>query len=285
MHVFGEVLFDCFPSGETVLGGAPFNVAWHLQALGDQPRFVSRIGRDPLGEKIVAAMDSWGLDTTQLQVDSERPTGQVQIEIDDGEPSYDIRAGAAYDYIDASQVTPAAAQDIVYHGSLALRHEVSREALLALTRDRDCAIFMDVNLRDPWWERDRILGWLERARWAKMNEHELQALGFDAADMHTNMDALQAQFPQMEHVIVTRGRQGALIRTRDGAFHEQTPPPEPPRVDTVGAGDSFSAAYLHGLRAGWPVMRMIEVAQGVAAQIIGVRGATPRDPAFYAPFK
>ncbi len=85
--VFGEVLFDCFPGGEQVLGGAPFNVAWHLQAFGQRPRFVSRVGEDEAGRRIRRAMSDWGMDTDDLQRDPRHATGQVQITFSGGEPT------------------------------------------------------------------------------------------------------------------------------------------------------------------------------------------------------
>ena len=80
-YIFGEVLYDCFPDGEQVLGGAPFNVAWHLQALGDSPTLISRVGMDARGKQIIESMRSWGMDTSIMQQDSEKPTGIVSIKI------------------------------------------------------------------------------------------------------------------------------------------------------------------------------------------------------------
>ena len=85
--IFGEVLFDRFPDGSSVLGGAPFNVAWHLQAFGQRPLFISRIGRDRLGDTIRSAMQSWQMDVLGLQQDEIYPTGTVQVAIEQGEPS------------------------------------------------------------------------------------------------------------------------------------------------------------------------------------------------------
>ncbi len=125
VFVFGEVLFDCFPTGEQVLGGAPFNVAWHLQALGNQPHFISRVGDDELGKKILHAMDDWGMDTTTTQLDPVNPTGQVEIKLINNEPHYTITPGCAYDFIGASDLGNISASGILYHGTLGLRNTVS----------------------------------------------------------------------------------------------------------------------------------------------------------------
>ena len=97
--VFGEVLFDCFPDGREVLGGAPFNIAWNLQAFGLSPLFISRVGDDNLGCHIQKKMVSWGMDTRGLQLDQRHPTGKVQIELTEGEPRFTILPDQAYDYI------------------------------------------------------------------------------------------------------------------------------------------------------------------------------------------
>ena len=90
--IFGEVLFDCFPDGQKILGGAPFNVAWHLQAFKASPLFISRVGNDVEGDQIFRSMRQWGMITDGLQRDPEHPTGQVTVNFVDGEPEYDIVA-------------------------------------------------------------------------------------------------------------------------------------------------------------------------------------------------
>lgn len=144
LYVFGEVLFDCFPDGSVALGGAPFNVAWHLTALGESPWLISRIGTDQLGIKIEQAMSAWGMPSDAMQRDAEHPTGQVTVSLNQGEPVYDIEFGAAYDFIDPAELPAIAPADVVYHGSLAIRHLVSRSALDACLQ-RKPRVFFDVN--------------------------------------------------------------------------------------------------------------------------------------------
>ena len=93
--IFGEVLYDHFPDGQRVLGGAPFNVAWHLQAFGEAPLLLSRVGADPEGESVRRAMRDWGMDDAGLGTDPERPTGRVSVVFEGGEPRYDIVPGCA----------------------------------------------------------------------------------------------------------------------------------------------------------------------------------------------
>ena len=283
LYIFGEVLFDCFPSGEQTLGGAPFNVAWHLQAFGDSPRLISRVGQDQRGEQILQAMRSWGLTTAAVQVDAEHPTGRVEVTISDGEPAYDIVANSAFDFIAAEHRHDPSAAGILYHGTLCLRNARSRGALRDIVGTGQLKVFLDVNLRSPWWQPDEVRHWLQAATWVKMNQQELALLDGQTADIRQQMAALQTRYG-LDQLIVTRGEQGALIRTASGQFHSRVPEKSAPLVDSVGAGDAFSAVFIHGLRNGWSTAETLLQAQRFASKIIGVRGATTSDPAFYQQF-
>ena len=283
LYIFGEVLFDHFPGGEKVLGGAPFNVAWHLQALGDRPQFISRVGEDEPGRQILQAMATWGMNTKRVQRDPVHPSGQVLVEIVAAEPSYRIVPDCAYDFIDGGAVFPADSGGILYHGTLGLRNPTSRSALSRLLQHEQLDIFLDVNLRPPWWQREEVEGWLERARWVKLNQQELRQLGFEATDPGPAIAAFQTRF-SLEQVILTRGEAGALVRTSAGEFHQVVPEPAAHFVDAVGAGDAFSAVYLHGLRAGWTIPATLVAAQRFASKVVGLRGATTTELGFYQDF-
>ncbi len=284
LYIFGEVLFDCFPSGEQILGGAPFNVAWQLQALGDNPQFISRVGADAWGNKILAAMTAWGMNLERMQIDQEHPTGRVEVEILDNEPTYDIVPNSAYDFIESEAAETLPAGSILYHGSLGLRHEVARASFNQLCQGPDLAIFLDVNLRAPWWQRQAVSQWLHQARWVKLNQAELRLLGFDDRDLEQSMAELQTKY-DLEQLILTRGAEGVLVRTSTGDFHSRSLEKTVKLIDTVGAGDAFSAVYLHGLLEHWPVPKIITRAQQFASKVIGLRGATTTDPEFYENFQ
>ena len=283
LGIFGEVLFDCFPTGERILGGAPFNVAWHLQALGDRPRFVSALGNDPLGREILQAMIRWGMDISGVQRDPSHSTGQVEVRIIDHEPHYNIIPDCAYDFIQADAIVPLTPGSLLYHGTLALRSAVSRSTLTQLAQQPGVSIFLDVNLRAPWWHKEEVFHWLQQARWVKLNQDELRLLGFSSADLRQAMTQLQQQF-QLEQVILTRGAAGTLVGTGGGEFHAAVPEQLDHFVDTVGAGDAFTAVYIHGLLAGWAIPQTLAVAQRFAGQVIGLRGATTSDREFYRQF-
>lgn len=281
--VFGEVLFDLFPTGEEILGGAPFNVAWHLQALGDQPYFISRVGSDAPGKTVLQAMTDWGMDTTGTQVDGNHPTGRVEVRVIDSEPSYTIVPNCAYDFIDAAPIQPPASGGLLYHGTLGLRHELSQKAFRALTQNGDLEIFLDVNLRSPWWDKETVFHCMQRAQWVKMNQAELRLLGFASGNLRHDLNQVQQQF-QLKQLILTRGEAGVLVCTERGEFHEAIPGGVEHFVDTVGAGDAFSAVYLHGLRSRWSIAETLEAAQRFAGKVIGLRGATTTEAAFYHNF-
>ena len=283
--IFGEVLFDHFPDGSRVLGGAPFNVAWHLQAFGQAPWFVSRVGEDREGDQIRAAMQDWGMSDTGLQTDPERATGKVLVRFDDGEPAYEIVENCAYDAIDADQIDTALVRDctLLYHGSLALRCADSRRALERLKAGGPGIVFVDVNLRPPWWQRDAVLQTLEGAHWVKLNHDELQLL-----DGISGSGREQAAVFRREHdldgLILTHGARGAELYLRDGSVHSAAPRCGIDAVDTVGAGDAFTAVMILGLRCGWPYYTCLERAQAFASGIVGRRGATVSDASFYRAF-
>ncbi|MDZ7754699.1 MAG: carbohydrate kinase [Gammaproteobacteria bacterium] len=279
--VFGEVLFDHFPDGSRVLGGAPFNVAWHLQALGLDPLFISRVGDDALGNEIRAAMKGWGMTTAGLQQDSSHPTGTVEVSLEDGEPAYDIVPQRAYDYISSGAFPPAAsAAGIIYHGTLATRDDVSQSALDDLLAHGEAPVFLDVNLRDPWWQRDPVLARIHRADHLKLNEDELDALLPDAMPLAQRVRGIMDAF-DLTTVVVTRGSAGAEGFSRDGGTAMAAPKAVVDVVDTVGAGDSFAAVLITGLLQGWPLQDTLDRAQDMASAIVGRRGATVDDDAFY----
>ena len=279
--IFGEVLFDCFPDGKRVLGGAPFNVAWHLQAFGQAPRFISRVGQDPEGDLVLAAMRRWGMDTSAVQTDPDRPTGRVNVSFVDGEPEYDIVQHCAYDAIET--VFPGDDCPLLYHGSLALRAEQSRRAAAELTAAEPRIVFVDVNLRTPWWREAAVLETVRRAHWVKLNAGELELLARGQAGTLSGKRQFLADMA-LEGLIVTHGAEGAEVVTATGDHLHVQPEPLTEVVDTVGAGDAFSAVTILGLVHAWPLATTLERAQAFAARVVGKRGATVDEPAFYRPF-
>jgi fructokinase len=280
--IFGEVLFDCFSDGAKVLGGAPFNVAWHLQAFGQFPYFISRIGQDRDGKAILSAMQDWGMKTNGVQQDPLHDTGKVLVTLEDGEPHYDIVAGVAYDFIEQTTFSDPEVTTL-YHGTLGLRNPVSLKALEALKAQGLKRIFMDVNLREPWWQREAVLEWVAASDWVKLNYDELIELQGVDGNLIVAAEAFRQKY-RLEGLIVTKGEQGAVVLVEKAPPLEVVPKRHDDIVDTVGAGDAFSSVLLMGLNQQWPLSRCLERAQAFASAIVGQRGATVSNRSFYRPF-
>ena len=288
--VFGEVLFDDFEDGPTVIGGAAFNLAWNLESIGLGPLLVSRVGRDELGDRALEIMGSYGMDVSGIQADEELSTGTVSVKVSEGQPEFTSNDRQAYDAIDADEAREAVGAievSLLYHGSLALRSERSRRALDALAAAGRGRIFVDVNLRRPWWEKTSVLGDLSRARWAKLNEEELFELSDVPDSSPEGLLAAASDFRRqldLELLLLTRGADGAAMLRSAG------PPIVLPATaagkvaDTVGAGDAITAVAMLGLARGWDGATIIERAVEFAASICGLEGATTDQRRHYDDF-
>jgi len=287
--IFGEVLFDRFSDSQTVLGGAPFNVAWHLQGLGLDPLFISRIGQDSSGRKVLEIMSSWGMDTGGLQLDSLYPTGTVQVDIKNEEPHYTIMPDQAYDNIDSVLALQAAEQivpSLLYTGSLALRSVTSRRAWQQLSENTGLPIFTDINLREPWWTPEILEEILKQARWVKMNEQELAALiQRDQVDKNNIAEVSSRMCRELNCslLVITRGARGALMTSGQETWQGE-PVTVKKLVDTVGAGDAFSAVNIAGIILGWEPPVILERSLEFASKILEIRGATTDNISLYNDF-
>lgn len=278
--IFGEVLFDHFPDGKRALGGAPFNVAWHLQAFGQAPHLISRVGQDEEGDEIKAAMHESDMDTSGLQTDETLPTGSVRITLEAGEPTYDIVKPVAYDAIEAGKNAHCR---LLYHGSLAVRDPQSSRALSDLLSDKPETVILDVNLRPPWWHYAEVIDMLTTAHWAKLNSNELTSLAREHGHGRDPAIVFMEEH-ELDGLILTHGAHGAECYTRDCGHFEVQPDADIQVVDTVGAGDAFASVMITGLMNDWPIDTSLQRAQEFASKLVGNRGATVADLGFYQPF-
>lgn len=287
--IYGEVLFDCFPDGSAVLGGAPFNVAWHLHGMGMAPLMISAVGDDDHGKLVLNKMRQWGMDTSGVQVSQTYPTGQVTVSFNDGEPSYEIVPDQAYDHMVYETVNTALQNRkhaLLYHGSLVMRTEQTKQHITALVNDYQLPVFVDVNLRAPWWQKQDVRDAIARAKWVKLNEHELALVsGKNIQNELQLREAAQALYANynMELLIVTLGEKGALC-LHGGGFVQGNPVPVKNLVDTVGAGDSFSAVMIAGILQQWPIQKTLDQALAFASAVCHMRGATTMDRQLYENF-
>ncbi len=288
--IFGEVLYDQFPDGTAVLGGAPFNVAWHLQGFGCNPLFISRIGGDDAGRQVRSTMQKWGMDAIGLQTDAQYPTGAVEIRFSGAQHSFDILADQAYDHIDtelAGQSINRGEASFIYHGSLIIRTEATRQGLDNLLTKLQIPVFLDINLRQPWWREDDWPVLFNRAKWVKVNDEELaliaERMGIGGGDLEESALRFQADY-KLDLLVVTRGEHGAFALDLHERRLAVAPRHDTEIVDTVGAGDAFSSVILLGLVRGWPLEVILQRAQDFASRVCSCRGATSEDAPMYQSF-
>lgn len=272
----GEILWDALPDG-LFLGGAPFNVACHLRALGEEVAFVSRVGDDRLGDEALRRLRARGLDDGLMQVDDQLPTGFVRVALDaPDDPDYEIVEPAAWDAIARTEALRRRADQAaaLVFGSLAQRAEPTRTTIQALCRTDAMGVF-DINLRPPYIDRSVIEQSLRAAGVVKLNHEELDRLRtwFDLPDgPAAAMDALGTTF-DCRAVCATWGGNGARLWADGQTWHH--PGHDATVVDTVGAGDAFLAALLSGLLRGQDGAALLDLANRLGAYVASHAGATP----------
>lgn len=286
--LFGEMLIDRFPDRE-VLGGAPFNVARHLRAFGCAPVLVTRIGQDAVGARLLQALESSGLSTHGVQLDTVYPTGIVDVNFTPEGHQFEIVPDQAYDHIHPrlSRMTALAANpELVYFGTLAQRSG-SHRALRHLLRAAGGQRFFDINLRDPWVYLDRIHWSLQQADIVKANDTELervaQLLDLEEMSVEGQANALIRRY-QLRGILITCGAAGAWWMDDSAQQISIASNSEIDVRDTVGAGDAFSAVFMLGLLHGWALQVTLQRAHQFAGAICGINGAVPEHNHFYEQF-
>jgi fructokinase len=270
--------------GGRQLGGASANFAYHAQMLGAEAWLVSRVGNDLLGSEMLERLRAMQMAVGCIEVDPSAPTGTVSVELTaKGQPRFSIRQNVAWDHIVASEFARdmVARADAVCFGSLAQRHEISRttiRCLVASTRPDALKIF-DVNLRQSFFSLEVIETSLQLANVLKINDEELPVLAklFGLRGGTKKQLAELARRFDLLMVALTCGARGSLFYSQ-GAYYGAKGL-DVPVVDTVGAGDSFTAMLAMGLLAGWELDRINRCANEVAAYVVSQPGATPRLPA------
>lgn len=282
--VFGEVLFDVLPDHREVIGGAPFNVAMHLAALGENPYLVTRIGNDRRGQTLLDRMERWKLDISGVQVDREHPTGIVNVSLDKGDPSYSIDPGAAWDFIEEPREEDCPDRKqvaLLYHGTLALRYKQSRESFQKVQRKLSVPLFLDLNLRLPWYSMATVETVIGNAAWLKLNRRELREVTSGAVhSVARDVVDLRRKY-NVQDVLVTDGPKGALHYDKSGKETKARGVRVRDLEDTVGAGDAFSAVTILGHLRGWPLAKTLERATQFAARVCTIRGALPAGRNWY----
>jgi fructokinase len=275
----GEVLWDLLPGGRQP-GGAPFNFAFHCRQLGHSAAIVSRAGQDELGRDIRTAIHRLGLADTFVQQDDRHPTGTVRVEVGaDGQPTFTITPDVAWDHLawDGELEALFARSQAVCFGTLAQRHPDSRATIhQALHAARNALVVFDVNLRQSYYSREVLETSLAASRWVKLNEDELvvlrDLLGLAGHGPSALLADLRGRYG-LEVAALTRGAQGCLVQSEDEEVSVAGVPVKV--VDTVGAGDAFTAGLLCGVLEGRSLDAAAALANRLAARVAASAGGTP----------
>lgn len=273
---FGEVLWDMLPTGN-MPGGAPMNVAFHLNNFGLDSAIISRIGTDDLGDELLSFMQESGLNTTLVQRDANHPTGVVKVNMDDkNEVTYKIVQPVAWDYILLEEEAEKAVEksDCFVFGSLAARNQGTRDTLYQLAEKAPFKVF-DVNLREPYYTKEIVEYLLHKTDMVKMNAHELAMISAWYEPLMDEKSAIKklADRYGATTICVTRGGEGAIL-WQNGEFFESKGFAVEVN-DTIGSGDSFLATLINGILHNDPPGQSVEMACAVGSLVATHRGATP----------
>lgn len=282
----GEALWDVLPEGKK-LGGAPANFAYHVSQFGLNSCVVSAIGNDRLGEEIIEQLNAKGV---KYNIDTvPYPTGTVQVEIDQaGIPQYNIKENVAWDNIPYTDTLYEIAKDAcaVCYGSLAQRSVVSRETINRfidkMPCDDECLKVFDVNLRQGFYNKEILVSSMERCNVLKINDEELvtvsRMFGYPGIDLQDKCWILLGKY-NLKMLILTCGINGSYVFTPGNVSFQETPVVEV--ADTVGAGDSFTAAFIASIIKGKSVQEAHKIAVKVSAYVCTQNGAMPKLPEEY----
>ena len=277
----GEALWDCLPEGRK-LGGAPANFAYHASQFGYGAYAVSAVGNDALGQETLAAFDAKGLRYEMPKVDF--PTGTVQVTLDEvGVPTYDIKEGVAWDNIPFTPRLEEMAKNCraVCFGSLAQRNETSRNTIYRFldATPKDCLRIFDINLRQNFYSKEVIRESLKRCNVLKINDEELviigRMFGYPGLDFENKCWLILGKY-NLDILVLTCGVNGSYVFSKGAMSYRETP-----RVkvaDTVGAGDSFTGAFVGSILSGTSIPESHRIAVNVSAYVCTQAGAMPVIP-------
>ncbi|MGN1081355.1 MAG: carbohydrate kinase [Acutalibacteraceae bacterium] len=275
---FGEIIWDVYPD-EKYLGGAPLNFAAHFSKQGGGAYMLSALGGDELGKEALEQLSRWQVNDEYVSVLGDKETGKCLVSIDEcGVPSYNIVRDSAYDYIDCSAVSDNF--DALYFGTLALRSEHNRRELAGLIKDHSFKeIFADVNLRKPFISRESIIFCMENATVLKISDEELPTVSkmlFDTECSYKNIvTEISKGFQNIKLIIITLGEKGSFAYDCMNKASFSCAAERVKVVSTVGAGDSFSATFLHKYMSGFDINSCLKTASRVSAYVVSRTETVP----------
>lgn len=269
---FGEILWDVF--GETkTLGGAPFNFAAHAAQLGAESYLVSCVGNDENGRKAIESASQIGIKTDYIAIDRNHFTGECAVTLENGIPTYNLVQNTAYDHIPIS--TLSGKFDALYMGTLALRSQQSRrsfERLLGSAEYKE--VLFDVNFRSNFYSRELVNSLLRNTTILKVSDEEIDFFG-KRNHIDTVLE-ISKKYPNLKYICLTLGKDGAMVfdcRKKQILFSDK---PKNNVVSTVGAGDSFAAAFLTSILSGLKPAEALDKAIILSDFVVGHLSAVPR---------
>lgn len=275
----GELLWDMLPEGKQ-LGGAPTNFSIFASRFGANSVVVSSIGKDLLGREIISYFQSNGLNTDYISI-VDKPTGVVKVDLDDkGVPSYEIVGDVAWDYVSWNSKLETLAQeaDAVCFGSLGQRNSCSKQTVKQLIQNTKpgCLKIFDINLRQAFYTKELIYESLRLANIFKVNNDEFEMLSVwlnMSGSVFDQLKQLLDKF-QLDIIALTRGENGSLLIDKNEIV--SCPAKKVEIVDTVGAGDAFTAAMTFGLLSNLPLENVNAFANKIGSFVCTQNGATPQ---------
>ncbi len=275
----GELLWDVFPN-EKKAGGAPINFVYHASQLGAEGYAISAVGNDVFGTEILQELEK---NHIRHYIETiEHPTGSVMVELDNGKPTYTIIEGVAWDYIPLTQeaIDLVKRADAICFGTLAQRASVSRDTISTLLSyaPENALRFFDINLRQHYYSKELIETCLQKANVFKINDEELEVIA-PMFDREGSVDDICRWFMntyRLRYLVLTAGSESSTIYSE--VEKSSIPTPQVVVADTVGAGDSFSGAFVYSILTGSSLREAHQKAVDVAAYVCTKNGAWPPYP-------
>lgn len=277
---FGEVLFDVFEDGAHI-GGAPLNLSAHAAILGQDAYLLSAVGSDKYGEKALLEIERLGVKKDYIKTLPDYETGKCLVTLDEDKiPTYHLLQNVAYDHIPYPE-TLLQDFDVFVFGTLALREKENIDTVVKILENNFNVIYSDINIRPPFYSEKSILFCLENATIVKISDEELPVVTemvFGVKyDVNEAIFAILQKFIKIEIIIITCGDKGAYAYSKKESKLYFCPAIKTKVESTVGAGDSFGAAFLTEYLKSQDIEKALLLASNVSAYVVSQRGAIPEE--------
>lgn len=276
---FGEILWDIYPD-KKYIGGAPLNFAAHLAKHGEQVYMLSALGDDELGKEAILCLNKWGCSDKYISVLKNCRTGSCLVTLDDSSvPTYNLLQDVAYDYITFETISESF--DVLYFGTLALRSNHNFASLKKLISTNNFQeIFVDINLRFPFYTKESVQFSVKNATVLKISSEELETTAhfldkFNFTDYKSLSKALAYSYDNLKCIIITLGADGAYALDCKSGQEYNCSSEKCKVVSTVGAGDSFSAAFIYWYLRKKDIQFCLNYATKVAGYVVSEYDAIP----------